>query len=763
MPRNITVQFSDGTSHIYQNAPDDITPDAVMARASTDFSGKNITHLDGGRGGSQIEKDTTAMITNGALSQDSSQEVQRKKPYVPDRRPPPSNFSVARNAIVKGSASIPDAVINTPTNLYNLGKAAIGTGLAMAGRPDLSPDLTESPNVISQGLREIPAVPQALSIRPQDEPATKGQEYLDTAIQGATGMLLTGKPTLTGAAIGGLSGVTGKAVGEATDSPLLGTLAAVATGGLGAKTVQGGVGAKRWLGQKIEPQELKAAREIAAASGMSEQDVIAALANKKSGIVSNPETGDVTQNSVPQIMQNSGVSQLARSTQSLGSSALSELEAKNNAIRMAAIEGIAPTSGSINEAAANAGNSIFRNAVAERDAMKKQSGENYKAVDAKKDIRILFPADEMAAIEKKYYATPGNSNVSAHIDIGRAIGTKTEKVTTPVSPDSYGILPRDAEGKPISSITKEVTSQVPLSWDDFNAMRKRIGNAQQAARSGANPDPVAAAALGEMKAALDKSRDRVASGGGVAGENFSPESEALYQAANKYHSGMKDKFESGAQQGMFRTGSDNQLKTQGAEIPPKFFNSGASQIEDAKSFNKLINGDNGLAKEMRSYATTKLADKPLSYSTIDKFMKAHSGAIKEIFPNADRNTLDSIRTELKSVSDAERLNLMKGSATSQNKSGEKAVGRLAAMGGRLAGVPVIGHINDLINLADEHGNIGRAKSIGELLANPDELQNALATVDMKNKRGIFGGNQYAQKAMLIPAIQQSKNALDRTR
>lgn len=47
MPRNITVTFEDGSTHIYQNAPDDVTPDQIMQRASREFGG-NITALDGG-------------------------------------------------------------------------------------------------------------------------------------------------------------------------------------------------------------------------------------------------------------------------------------------------------------------------------------------------------------------------------------------------------------------------------------------------------------------------------------------------------------------------------------------------------------------------------------------------------------------------------------------------------------------------------------------------------------------------------------------
>lgn len=48
MPRNITVTFDDGSTHVYQQAPDNITPDQVSARAKQDF-GKDVVSLDGGR------------------------------------------------------------------------------------------------------------------------------------------------------------------------------------------------------------------------------------------------------------------------------------------------------------------------------------------------------------------------------------------------------------------------------------------------------------------------------------------------------------------------------------------------------------------------------------------------------------------------------------------------------------------------------------------------------------------------------------------
>ena len=49
MPRNITVYFSDGTAHQYNNAPDDFTPDQVEARTKKDYPNKKIVRIDGGK------------------------------------------------------------------------------------------------------------------------------------------------------------------------------------------------------------------------------------------------------------------------------------------------------------------------------------------------------------------------------------------------------------------------------------------------------------------------------------------------------------------------------------------------------------------------------------------------------------------------------------------------------------------------------------------------------------------------------------------
>lgn len=48
MPRDITITFDDGSTHVYRGAPDDVTPEQVTQRASKEF-GKPIRSLDGGR------------------------------------------------------------------------------------------------------------------------------------------------------------------------------------------------------------------------------------------------------------------------------------------------------------------------------------------------------------------------------------------------------------------------------------------------------------------------------------------------------------------------------------------------------------------------------------------------------------------------------------------------------------------------------------------------------------------------------------------
>jgi hypothetical protein len=63
---DITVTFNDGTSHVYRDAPESLTKNDVIARATRDFSGKQITGLDRVAGGQKLsgEEVLTGAVTN---------------------------------------------------------------------------------------------------------------------------------------------------------------------------------------------------------------------------------------------------------------------------------------------------------------------------------------------------------------------------------------------------------------------------------------------------------------------------------------------------------------------------------------------------------------------------------------------------------------------------------------------------------------------------------------------------------------------------
>lgn len=49
MARTVTLTFQDGTQHVYQNVPDDVTPDQVETRSRSDFPDKSLADIRGER------------------------------------------------------------------------------------------------------------------------------------------------------------------------------------------------------------------------------------------------------------------------------------------------------------------------------------------------------------------------------------------------------------------------------------------------------------------------------------------------------------------------------------------------------------------------------------------------------------------------------------------------------------------------------------------------------------------------------------------
>lgn len=148
MPRNITVTFGDGTTHTYQNAPDDITPDAVQARAEQEFS-KPVASLDGGRGAApKTPADLVSQIPGTV------------RPGVPDQ--PTSALDKIRGGIEAGvslATAIPAGVVGQV--------AGLGQGV-MGGKYGTSQGVKEAADTASR-------VTSAMTYQPRGQ---AGQEYV---------------------------------------------------------------------------------------------------------------------------------------------------------------------------------------------------------------------------------------------------------------------------------------------------------------------------------------------------------------------------------------------------------------------------------------------------------------------------------------------------------------------------------------------------------------------------------------------------------
>lgn len=192
----------------------------------------------------------------------------------------PKNLDVAANASNKLIASIPDAILNTPTNILNLGKAAFGVGAGAIGRPDLQPELTPNPEF---GHKLMTALGL---IKPQYEPQTTGQKMLDAGVQGGLGLALSpansGRQLATNAALGSASGLASAGTKELTGNDALALTAGMLTPSLGNRAIAYGQNKLQQmdaLRQKNAPRDLTIENAKDAGYVLSPSEVNPSMAN----------------------------------------------------------------------------------------------------------------------------------------------------------------------------------------------------------------------------------------------------------------------------------------------------------------------------------------------------------------------------------------------------------------------------------------------------------------------------------------------------
>lgn len=130
---------------------------------------------------------------------------------------------VGVQSAMKGAASIPDLALNLPNAVVNLPKAAYGTAMNLAGRPDLAPDVNLQPNYAREALYKSGLASE------EYDPKTPTERVIGATLEGAISTALSGKPSLGMLGLGATASGVGQTVAETTDSPMAGLAANLLT------------------------------------------------------------------------------------------------------------------------------------------------------------------------------------------------------------------------------------------------------------------------------------------------------------------------------------------------------------------------------------------------------------------------------------------------------------------------------------------------------------------------------------------------------
>ena len=585
-------------------------------------------------------------------------------------KPAPSSGGVLANALNKGIAGVPDAILNTPTNAANLGIAAYGALATALGRPDLAPELMKNPDLAHTFMKSMGL------IRDDQEPQTRMQRVLDMGGQAAGGALLSPasglKQAAANIALGGGSGLVGGAVGEATGSPLMGAAASMGALPVAAAAANTAVRGGRLI---AGGQEARTGRILATAADMSPAELAEQIKTRNIALV--PGSAPTT----TQAAMNPGISQLQRSAQAAGAD-FSTRNAQQNDARLAHLDTIAPGAGNFtsHDAGQNAGNVVSSQAGELRQLLKEARGGAYNS-PALEGATLNFPDPKAAraAIEKFYP--------------GAAYGT-----------DGHGL----------ARFVDLLESGAPVPIKEFDALRKMAGNKQADLRES---DRTASAAFGTVKSLFDDAEAAAIArhpGGGqpaAAGNTFpavqraapanveealrqmlgdastarapappqsrtggmlSPDQAEMLGQGRFLHKTMIDRYGTGPAAGLWRTGADGLPVKQGAEVASAFYNSGASQTNDIAQLWKMLPGNQDTAIAMRQYAMADLLEKSvvpasglLSDGKLTGYANTRSGAIKGLLSSDQMDRLDAVRADLRRATAADNLNRVSGSDTAQ--------------------------------------------------------------------------------------------------
>ena len=240
MPRNVTVMFDDGSSHLYEDVPDDVPPFSVADRAKQEF-GKVVKGLEAGG----LEKQPTTRAEEPV----GKQMIERLDPVL-------QKAKVAGAGLLQGALSAPTTFaekLNTnPLSALVPGPvSAIAEGAGKLLGVEAEPMV--EPGSIEKAVKSLDVKPQT--------PAERYLHSIGEGVGGAALLPLGGpvKTILQGAASGAGAQAADEASGGSTLAKLLGGLAGGGLAGIGTGALPQRVNVAQELMRDVDPKAFRQA------------------------------------------------------------------------------------------------------------------------------------------------------------------------------------------------------------------------------------------------------------------------------------------------------------------------------------------------------------------------------------------------------------------------------------------------------------------------------------------------------------------------
>lgn len=394
-----------------------------------------------------------------------------------------------------------------------------------------------------------------------------------------------------------------------------------------------------------------------------------------------------------------------------GGSALKDAYAAQNAARLAALEGVAPTApAGYATARADTGTALQRYAKAERAQAATANGAQYRGIDPNGQAAVAMPADQMAALAEKF----GGAGAVGENVVPQRVAAEAAALSREV-PGSPASRILGADGAPL--VPAGAPQPRTSSWDEVMRMRASLNEQWTKAKNAG--DRQAAAALDAQKRALD---DAIA-------QQLPPDMLARWQEANASRAAIGQRFDTGPQAAIFQTRNGAPAR-EGGEVASLFWGNRPGLAEDVQSLRKLIDDNPALLGQFRSMVTTEGASTANAGGNLGikfaRWVSAMRPGLERAFDPAQMDMLSRIAQDIQRGEAAAAAGMSRGSNTYQNANNALKLGLLDSGAAKLAvdRIPLGGAGIDWLRNTMRDSKAGR---LAQALADANAAADALAT------------------------------------